>query len=123
MGKTLNGRFYITTDQISTYEIAKINAIDAETTYESIKAKLNYTPGSSEVDKYYYAIEEDTSAVALLGFSNGILRTSSIAAKELNYIESDEPTHTFDNLKPNTTYKVYSYAKDTFTKIYILIAI
>ena len=111
-GKTLNGRFYITTEQIGTYELAKINAIEAETTYNKINANLNYTVGSSEIDKYYYAIEEDTSAVALLGFSNGILRTSSLAAKELNYVESEESTHTFDNLKPNTSYKVYSYAKD-----------
>ncbi len=111
-GKSFHGKFYITTEQLNTYETAKINSVETNTTYNSITANLNTMAGSSEIDKYYYAIEEDTSAVALLGFSNGILRTSSIAAKELNYIESDEPTHTFDNLKPNTSYKVYSYAKD-----------
>ena len=111
-GKSFHGKFYITTEQLNTYEIAKINSVETNTTYNSITANLNTMAGSSEIEKYYYAIEEDTSAVALLGFSNGILRTSSIAAKELNYIESDEPTHTFDNLKPNTSYKVYSYAKD-----------
>ena len=56
---------------LSTYELAKINAINAETTYNKIDANLNYTVGTSEIDKYYYAIEEDTfgnsySAVVIL---------------------------------------------------------
>ena len=38
---------------------------------------------------------------SLLGFS----KVARLAEKELNYIESEEPTHTFDNLKPNTSYK------------------
>ena len=29
-GKSLHGRFYITTEQLSTYELAKINAIESE---------------------------------------------------------------------------------------------
>ena len=107
-GKSLNGRFYITKEQEATYELAEINSVEAITKYNSITTNLKYTEGSSGIDKYYYAIEEDASSVALLGLN----KVARLAAKELNYIESDEATHTFVNLKPNTSYKVYSYAKD-----------
>ena len=107
-GKSFHGKFYITTEQLNTYETAKINSVETNTTYNSITANLNTMAGTSEIDKYYYAIEEDTSAVALLGLN----KVARLAAKELNYIESEESSHTFDNLKPNTSYKVYSYAKD-----------
>ena len=68
-GKSFHGKFYITTEQLNTYETAKINSVETNTTYNSITANLNTMAGSSEIDKYYYAIEEDTSAVALLGLN------------------------------------------------------
>ncbi len=110
LGKTFSGKFLITTGNEPTYELVKINSITPTTNHNSITASLEYETGTSEIDKYYYAIEEDASAVALLSLN----KVSSIAAKELNYIESEEPTHTFDNLKPNTSYKVYSYVKDIY---------
>ena len=96
-GKTLTGKLYITQDQMSSYELTQINNIESTTSYNSINATLDITQGSGAVEKYYYGIEE---------------ATGTRSAETVEYIESDEPSHTFSNLQPNSSYTVYSYVID-----------
>ena len=110
MGKSLNGRFYITTDEVSTYELAKVYSIDADVTHDTITANLKVSEGTEKINKYYYAIEEDKNNMALLGVSSTI-RIASIK-ENLEYKESDEVRYTFLSLNENTSYMVYGYVKD-----------
>ena len=96
-GKTLTGKLYITQDQMSSYELTEINNIESTTSYNSINATLDITNGSAAVSKYYYGIEE---------------ATGTRSAETVEYIESDEPSHTFSNLQPNSSYTIYSYVVD-----------
>ena len=96
-GKTLTGKLYMTQEQMSSYELTQINNIDSSTTYNSITVTPNITQGSGAVEKYYYGIEE---------------ATGTRSAETVEYIESDEPSHTFSNLQPNSSYTIYSYVVD-----------
>ena len=96
-GKTLTGKLYMTQEQMSSYELTQINNIDSSTTYNSITVTPEITNGSGAVEKYYYGIEE---------------ATGTRSAETVEYIESDEPSHTFSNLQPNSSYTVYSYVID-----------
>lgn len=108
-GKTLNAKVYITKDQESTYETAKISSIIPTTSYNSIKADLNIKQGTSEIEKYYFAIEEVATPIAYN--ETGIKRLSNTLAS-LEWIEGTEPTYTFSGLKDNTPYKISSYGVD-----------
>ncbi len=112
-GKTFEGKVLITTEEKETYVMPEINSIVESTKdYESITVNLlENEKHTEEIDKYYYAIEETDEEPETI-------RLMSIAERlEPNYIESDEPTHTFteidgEPLKDNQSYKVYAYSKD-----------
>ena len=110
MGKTLNARVYITKEKIATYEIPQINSVLPTTNYNSITADLTTLAGTSEIDKYYFAIEEISSPLAFNDSKSKVRRLAN--TNSLEWIETDEPTYTFNNLKENTSYKVYSYGRD-----------
>ncbi|MDE6284599.1 MAG: fibronectin type III domain-containing protein [Bacilli bacterium] len=111
MGKALNGSFYITTEQVATYELATINSIAATATYNSIEAELNYKNGTADISKYYFTIEEKDESIAYVPTGNMVVRLANTTG-ELSYIESSESKYKFGNLKPDTAYLVYSYVVD-----------
>ncbi len=112
-GKTFQGKVLITTEEKETYVMPEINSIiENSKDYESITVNLlENEKHTEEIDKYYYAIEETDEEPAAASIM-------SIAEKlEPNYVESDEPTHTFrelngEALKDNQNYKIYAYSKD-----------
>ncbi|MDE6284144.1 MAG: hypothetical protein K2M17_00140 [Bacilli bacterium] len=110
-GKVLNGRFYITTEQAPTYELAEINTLETNISANSIEAILNYKKGSAENDKYYFAIEEKTDNLAYVSTGNMVARLAN-TTNQPSYIESSEPRYKFNNLKLATAYKIYSYIVD-----------
>ncbi|MDE6285310.1 MAG: hypothetical protein K2M17_06145, partial [Bacilli bacterium] len=79
-GKTFNGKFYITTEQESTHEAAKINSIETNATHKSITVNLNYFPGSAEIETFYYAIEKET-----LPTGTEEARLATLGVQEINY--------------------------------------
>ena len=113
-GKTLTGKLYITQDQMSSYELTEINNFETSTTYNSITVTPNITPGSGAVETYYYGIKEATSTMAYTNNTNQVKRLSNTYAtiEDVEFIKSDETSHTFSNLQPNSSYTVYSYIMD-----------
>ena len=64
------------------------------------------------IDKYYYAIEE-TNGLAILDSKASVKRLSNrLAVSELTYVESNNSSYTFTNIKSDTNYNVYAYAVD-----------
>ncbi len=94
-GKTLNGKIYITEDKLSTYEVIKIDKLEATTTYNSINAKLTTTVGTSPVDKYYFAIQKENDE-----------------QETLKYVANENSYYSFTGLEENRKYKIYSYVVD-----------
>ncbi|MDE6284321.1 MAG: fibronectin type III domain-containing protein [Bacilli bacterium] len=111
MGKELCGRFYITTEQVATYELAEINTVESTISANFIEAVLNYKNGTVGNAKYYFAIEEKGDSLAYVSTGNMVARLANTTGK-LNYIESSEPRYRFGNLKSSTTYIIYSYIVD-----------
>ena len=111
--KTLTAKLYLTQEQMNSYELTEINSITTVSTYESVTATLNLTNGSAGVSKYYYGIEEVSDATSYVG-NNKVKRLSqSLASNEdIEYIESDNNTYVFNNLKENSSYNIYSYVVD-----------
>ncbi len=112
-GKNLTGRLYITQEQMNSYELTEINAIDAVTTYNTIDATLNLTNGSAIVSKYYYGIEK-TSEILSYNSYNSAHKLSNVLAgvADIEYVESDTPNYEFTGLEANTEYTIYSYVED-----------
>ena len=106
-GKSLTGKLYITQDQMSSYELTQINNIETTIGYDSVTVALDTQMGSAKVQKYYYGIEKVEETSRLKKLSNTLA-----SAEDVEYIESDEPTHTFSNLEENSSYKIYSYTVD-----------
>ncbi len=107
-GRSFSGKVLITTDTEATYIVPEINSINEDSkTYESISVSLIENElHSSEIDKYYFAIEatdeEPESASPM-----------SIAEKlEPTYQASDKNSYTFNGLQENQNYKIYAYAED-----------
>ena len=96
-GKTLSGKIYMTQNKMSSYVPIEINNVVSEATYNSAKVSLELSNGTSEVEKYYYGIEENTN-----------MRSAS----DVEYIESDVAEYTFTNLEENQEYTIYSYVVD-----------
>ena len=99
MGKSLTGKLYVTKEKMSSYELAKIKNVEIATTYNSITTKLDVEKGTAQLTKYYYGIEKVTD-------------TKNLSVSDVKFIETDKSSYTFSNLSDNSTYKVYSYAKD-----------
>ena len=106
-GKSLTGKLYITQDQMSSYELTQINNIETTIGYDSVTVALDTQMGSAKVQKYYYGIEKVEETSKLKKLSNTLA-----SAEDVEYIESDTPTHTFSNLEENSSYKIYSYTVD-----------
>ena len=96
-GKTLTGKIYMTQNKMSSYVPIEINNVVSEATYNSAKVSLELSNGTSEVEKYYYGIEENTN---------------TRSASDVEYIESDVAEYTFTNLEENQEYTIYSYVVD-----------
>ena len=111
-GKTLSGRLYLTQDKMSSYELTQINNVETTSTYNSVTVTPQITQGSAAVDKYYYGIEKNTETMAY-NRDTKLTKLSNLAAiEDVEFIETDEASHTFSNLDPNSTYIVYSYTVD-----------
>ena len=113
--KNLTAKLYMTQEQMSSYELIKINNINTTTTYNSVTASLDITDGSASALKYYYGIEEVNDTTAYINDNNQLQRLSNTLAnaETVEYIESDSNTYTFSNLEPNKEYTIYSYVVDT----------
>ncbi len=111
-GKTLTGKLYMTQEKMSSYELTEINNFETIKTYNSITITPNITPGSGAVEKYFYGIEETTGTMAYSNTSLTKLSNTYAAIEDVEFIESDEASHTFSNLQPNSSYTVYSYTVD-----------
>ncbi|MDE6284857.1 MAG: hypothetical protein K2M17_03850, partial [Bacilli bacterium] len=101
----------ITTEQLATYELAEINSIESVIAANSIEAILNYKQGTAESTKYYFAIEEKNDSLAYVSAGNNLAKLANTSGKP-SYIESSEAKYKFENLKPSTTYIIYSYIVD-----------
>ena len=112
-GKTLTGKLYMTQEQMSSYEITQVNSVSATSTYNSITVSPVITDGSAEIDKYYYGIENVTEEIAYNSHNKLTKLSNNLASiEDVNFIESEETSYTFNNLEPNSTYTIYSYVVD-----------
>ena len=111
--KTLTGKLYLTQDKMSSYELTEISNVSTTTTYNSITVSPEITAGSAAVSKYYYGIENTAEELAYNDV-NELTRLSNAyaAIEDVEFIESEEASHTFSNLQPNSSYTVYSYTVD-----------
>ena len=102
----------MTQDTMSSYELTQINNFETSTTYNSITVTPEITAGNAAVEKYYYGIEQTSSTMAYN--NSGLTRLSNTlaASEDVEFIESDEPSYTFSNLQPNSSYTIYSYTVD-----------
>ncbi|MDE6284536.1 MAG: hypothetical protein K2M17_02225 [Bacilli bacterium] len=96
-GKSLNAGFYITTEQMPSYDIPNVNSIEVTPSTNSIDATINSSAGGSPISKYYFAISEGGPAES---------------PSDLNYIERTESNFKYINLKPSTEYTIYAYVVD-----------
>ncbi|MEG1009874.1 MAG: fibronectin type III domain-containing protein, partial [Clostridia bacterium] len=110
--KTFSGRVFITQEPYKTYELAKINNINATKTTDSLALNADVTEGTAPVTKYYFGIEESTKPIALLSNKVRKLNNTVAALNQVSFVESITPSHKFTTLKDNTDYKIYSYAVD-----------
>lgn len=110
-GKSFSGQVLITKDSFEDYTPNTINTLSATKSGSNLTVNLNVEPGSNEIDKYYYAIEEK-SAVAYINTSNIKRLASTLSASSINYIESTLSSYTFTNIDSTKNYNVYAYAID-----------
>ena len=108
--KTLTGKLYLTQDKMSSYELTEISNFETVITYNSVTITPEITAGSAAIDKYYYGIE-NTTAINSGNIAQSLSNTYA-AIEDVEFIESDEGSHTFSNLQPNSSYTVYSYTVD-----------
>ena len=108
--KTLTGKLYLTQDKMSSYELTEISNFETVITYNSVTITPEITAGSAAIDKYYYGIE-NTTAINSGNIAQSLSNTYA-AIEDVEFIESEEGSHTFSNLQPNSSYTVYSYTVD-----------
>ena len=111
-GKKFDAQLIISKDNFSDYTPNTINALSASKSGNNLTVNLNLENGSNPIDKYYYAIEE-TNGLAILDSKASIKRLSNrLAVSELTYVESNNSSYTFTNIKTDANYNVYAYAVD-----------
>ncbi len=101
-GKEINGKVVITQEEIETYKLNHINKVNSESTEESITTTLELAEGATnKAVEYYFGIEEVGEA-------------ETISVEDFdNYELSESKTYTFEGLKSNTNYIIYSYVVDS----------
>ena len=111
-GKKFEAQLIITKDNFSDYTPNTINTLSASKSGNNLTVNLNLENGSNPIDKYYYAIEE-TNGIAILDSKASVKRLSNrLAVSELTYVESNNSSYTFTNIKSDANYNVYAYAVD-----------
>ena len=111
-GKKFDAQLIISKDNFSDYTPNTINTLSATKSGNNLTVNLNLENGSNPIDKYYYAIEE-TNGLAILDSKASIKRLSNrLAVSELTYVESNNSSFTFTNIKTDANYNVYAYAVD-----------
>ena len=111
-GKKFDAQLIISKDNFSDYTPNTINTLSASKSGNNLTVNLNLENGSNPIDKYYYAIEE-TNGLAILDSKVNIKRLSNrLAVSNLTYVESDNSSYTFTNIKTDANYNVYAYAVD-----------
>ena len=111
-GKKFDAQLIISKDNFSDYTPNTINTLSATKSGNNLTVNLNLENGSNPIDKYYYAIEE-TNGLAILDSKVNIKRLSNrLAVSELTYVESNNSSYTFTNIKTDANYNVYAYAVD-----------
>ena len=111
-GKKFDAQLIISKDNFSDYTPNTINTLSASKSGNNLTVNLNLENGSNPIDKYYYAIEE-TNGLAILDIKASVKRLSNrLAVSELTYVESNNSSYTFTNIKTDANYNVYAYAVD-----------
>ena len=111
-GKKFDAQLIISKDNFSDYTPNTINTLSASKSGNNLTVNLNLENGSNPIDKYYYAIEE-TNGLAILNSKVSIKKLSNrLAVSELTYVESNNSSYTFTNIKTDANYNVYAYAVD-----------
>ena len=111
-GKKFDAQLIISKDNFSDYTPNTINTLSASKSGNNLTVNLNLENGSNPIDRYYYAIEE-TNGLAILDSKASIKRLSNrLAVSELTYVESNNSSYTFTNIKTDANYNVYAYAVD-----------
>ena len=111
-GKKFDAQLIISKDNFSDYTPNTINTLSATKSGNNLTVNLNLENGSNPIDKYYYAIKE-TNGLAILNSKASIKRLSNrLAVSELTYVESNNSSYTFTNIKTDANYNVYAYAVD-----------
>ena len=111
-GKKFDAQLIISKDNFSDYTPNTINTLSASKSGNNLTVNLNVENGSNSIDKYYYAIEE-TNGLAILDSKASVKRLSNrLAASNLTYVESNNSSYTFTNIKSDANYNVYAYAVD-----------
>ena len=111
-GKKFDAQLIISKDNFSDYTPNTINTLSASKSGNNLTVNLNLEDGSNPIDKYYYAIEE-TNGLAILDSKASIKRLSNrLAVSNLTYVESNNSSYTFTNIKTDANYNVYAYAVD-----------
>ena len=113
-GKTLSGKLYLTQEQMSSYELTEINNVETTIGYDSVTVALDMVEGSGATAKYYYGIEKTDATMAYVDNHTSLQRLSNTLGNigEIEFVESDSPTHTFTDLEENSSYTIYSYSVD-----------
>ncbi len=102
-GKTFHAGLVITKDNLESYRITKVTGATVKRLSNSLTATLEVEEGNQQVEGYYFA-KEEIGAVAT------VANVDDYTSHE--YIKSETNTYTFNDLKENTNYKIYSYAQD-----------
>ena len=111
-GKKLDAQLIISKDNFSDYTPNTINTLSASKSGNNLTVNLNLENGSNPIDKYYYAIKE-TNGLALIDNTSKVQRLSNrLAVSDLTYVESNNSSYTFTNIKTDANYNVYVYAVD-----------
>ena len=111
-GKKFDAQLIISKDNFSDYTPNTINTLSASKSGNNLTVNLNLENGSNPIDKYYYAIEE-TNGLAILDSKASVKRLSNrLAVSKLTYVESNNSSYTFTNIKTDANYNVYAYAVD-----------
>ena len=111
-GKKFDAQLIISKDNFSDYTPNTINTLSASKSGNNLTVNLNLENGSNPIDKYYYAIEE-TNGLAILDSKASVKRLSNrLAVSNLTYVESNNSSYTFTNIKTDANYNVYAYAVD-----------
>ncbi len=102
-GKTFHAGLVITKDNLDSYKITKVTGATVKRLSNSLTATLEVEEGNQQVEGYYFAKEE-------IGAVTTVANVDEYTSHE--YTKSEINTYTFNDLKENTNYKIYSYAQD-----------